>query len=180
MNHHLIFLTCIEPPGNLQKEMISLRRVLFREAGVVSALVLPPIVPVFFSAGEPDERSLDTLISACEGIFCTEEIVIYKNSIFISLKNKELWQKMRETFASNEEKTLFEPFPGIFLASEIGDIDLSEQELKKLLSVPPQHGEYKWKSSNLTVLKIYYETQEKWWENLFWETVFSRKIKKPQ
>ncbi|MBA7681432.1 hypothetical protein ES703_89770 [subsurface metagenome] len=185
-------LCALFPPGSVEKEIAQVQEKLFKSWGLVSALALPPLIPLFFLPPDlpiPDRVKLKA--AADPAFYCsTQNLVTLEGHLFWEVLSsgrlKALKSSIKQLFPrfnQREAPRLFPEFEGFFLSSpEI------EQGFKEVITCIGSLPVIRFPAAALSVLTVDNLCSDRhrrlpgsgWWESIQWEEIIAVPLKKPK
>ena len=170
-------LSAITLPSNISTEVSHLQHVLYSKYCMVSALALPPLIPLSFHPHSFSEKDFTHVVeNITHGFRVTLGRLCYeKNALFISVNTKGKWKALRRKFSStatDEFCTILPIFEGIFLALNEKKRHDYGLPMCNLIRLKGFH------SPSLALLEIEGACQ-KWWSEVFWTVCLEKKMRKP-
>jgi len=156
------------------------RKKVFREFGAVSALALPPIIPLAWFKGRPIVDNVP-YIKRPEGVIPLGPAVRKADALFLSIPQTSSlqivlgWQKLFSPGGNKDDDgpMLFPVYPGIYICSD-NSADNSNNKMK--LPADPDREKLTINDFRLTCFMIEYDAEKSWWEDLFYSQLWSKRI----
>jgi hypothetical protein len=155
----------LSPPGNIRKSISNIQHSLFQERGFVSALSLPPMVPLMFTRDLPDEPARQRIEQ--RDIIETSNIIWKENVCYLEISPPELWSRIRKPYKVLETAGLFDLHHGLFLAHADTPSDIAIND------------RFAWAVTYLECIKLeLIGDRPYWWQGLYWETVWKKRLRR--
>ena len=171
MASHAFSLIALLPPGSVEAEVGKIQQSIFAEHGLVSAVALPPLIPVAsLLPGEPPGDLLKTLnarVSAPYRIRLRGTTAWHRGFLYLAVDSGGLWHELRDGSPcdSDEAPTLLPGFEGFFLGCSEADSRLREL-------IHPAVPETGYTSTRLARMIVEIPgPQDAWWREVSWEIV---------
>ncbi len=185
-----MYLIAVLPPGNIQRRIADMKKMIFEKLGYGSAYALPPLIPLFASSDpagfpEPPPRLREPIETAGP--------LISGNAVYLSLRNPEVVVDIRDAIRQSgagsprsrresdgdlQDVTsgfeLFDIRPGVFLC--MNEYEDRSPEVSAL-----DFPELRWRSCPLVRLEIQSTegSGEFWWHRVFWYERERARIRSP-
>jgi hypothetical protein len=167
--HSYSYLLVILPPSNIAKQVTNIKKKIYSETGLYSALALPPFIPLNILTLENASDTFHSTEIERSWEIKTEEFVNLKDNIFLKVNHPENIFNLRDA-----EESIIPLYPGFFICSlKSQEITQSFREIKKSLPVP----ELNFRSFSLAILKITFPDNNPW-DEICWEITEERKLRK--
>jgi hypothetical protein len=150
------------------------RKKVFREFGSVSALALPPLIPLAWFQGRP---IVDTMpyIKKGAGVIPVGPAIQKADALFLSIPETSAlqavldWQKLfvPDGKIVDDGSMLFPVYPGIYICSDNSISLPADPEIEKLTI----------NDFRLTCFLLEFTSEKIWWEDLFYSQLWSKRIK---
>jgi hypothetical protein len=165
-------LLAVLAPGSIEAAVGRAQEAIFREHGLVSAIALPPLVPVaFLAGGGGDGGGGDALPRGFLGrvertahgpyLFTVTGITWKDGALFLALDSGGVWEALRAACSAEAGGTgLFPGFEGFFLGCL--EADPGQRE-----SIHVEMPDARFSSASLAVARISTPSSgESWWRDL--------------
>jgi hypothetical protein len=159
-------LVALFPPGSVEAEVGRLQQRIFGEHGLVSAVALPPLVPVAFLPGTGPPRGILPRLNAA--VAAPYRIVMTGLSwddgwLYLELDSGGAWTALRAGAGENDAAGFFPVHEGFFLGCKEASADR-----QKLILPPVPQGAFT--SSRLAAVQIDAAAGEgAWWRRVSME-----------
>jgi hypothetical protein len=170
-------LLALLAPGSVEAAAGAIQETIFREHGLVSAIALPPIVPVAFLDAGPTRGFLDSLDRAVHAPyrFRTTSVLRSEGALFLGLDTGGVWAALRSACAAlvgvPEGRRLFPTAEGFFL----GCLEAGEAKRQGVL---PEPAAMSFSSSTLAVMRITTPARGyRWWRDVSCEIEEERPLR---
>ncbi len=166
------YLVAVTLSEHASLKITDYRKKVFREFGAVSALALPPLIPLAWFYGRPIAENVPYL-KGSEGAFSVGPAVREADALFLpilpdSALTKVLnWQKLFPSNKHPDISLLFPVYPGIYICSD-KTFNLSTDSALENLTI---------NDFRLTCFILEYSSEKKWWEDLFYSQLWSKRVK---
>lgn len=166
------FLISIIPSEDIAVKIRKLRTLIFKEFGLVSARCLPEFIPVAYIKEIISKERFQELVQPSE-LSTKNFISTDSNDIFLQIINFELINNIKKIIGTYSLEGIITLDSGIYLGSAVKRTDI-----KKIISFMQMEKDIhlNWKKNSLDLIRIESFNQI-WWENVRWETIWSKKIK---
>ncbi len=160
-------LLAVLAPGSVEAAVGSAQEAIFREHGLVSAIALPPLVPVAFlgdGEGDPLPRGFLGRVERsvrAPYLFTVTETAWHGGALFLALDSGGVWGALRAACAPETEGAgLFPAFEGFFL----GCVEATRAQRQSIRVEAP---EARFSSVNLAVARISTPASgQHWWREI--------------
>ena len=167
MSRHL--LAALLPPGSVEAEVGRFQREIFSRHGLVSAIALPPLVPVAFLPEAGLRRGLLQELNALAAApyrITIGALAWNAGALYLGVDSAGLWQQLRESALArvpSEPAGLFPVREGFFLGCEEPPVDAQDP-------VRPHLADSGFTSSSLGLLRLSTaRPPAAWWRDVRWE-----------
>lgn len=152
------------------------RKKVFRELGAVSALALPPVIPLAWFQERPLVDNVPYIKSPDVVIPIGPAVQVEKvDAWFLSIPQTPAlqivleWQKLFSPGGNidDEESMLFPIYPGIYISSDNAISLTTNPDMEKLTI----------NDFRLTCFMLEYQSKKIWWEDLFYSQLWSKRVK---
>jgi hypothetical protein len=159
------------------------RKKVFREFGAVSALALPPIIPLAWFKGRPIVDNVPYVKRPDVVIPIGPAVRVEKaDALFLSIPETPAlqivlgWQKLFSPGGNKDDdgSMLFPVYPGIYICS---DSTADNSNVKIKLPDDPDLEKLTINDFRLTCFMLEYQSEKIWWEDLFYSQLWSKRIK---
>ncbi len=161
-------LLAFRAPGNIEYRVAQIQSFLFREFSMVSAIALPPLVPLCFA--ETTEQAGIRLPPLCTRHVGTR---YGTSSYFLEIRSLFLEISPSPACESNhpwEKKGLFPTATGFYL----GEVPENQQDIVRLL---PEAPKLTWSGGYLTCMELVVQAPlSTWWEYISWKVSSRKKL----
>ncbi len=172
-------LVALLPPGSVESEVGRVQEQLFAEHGLVSAMAVPPLIPVaFLPDGETPAKTVQGLdrsvpdgwrirVSGSEWV---------QGHLFARAQSGGAWPMLRAA-ADTAARACADPGTGLFPVFEgfyLGCAEASEETRSAIL---PRIPILSFSSAALAVLRIETTGSREWWQELHWEIIDQRRLR---
>ncbi len=148
------------------------RKKVFRKFGNVSALALPPLIPLAWFHGRPIADNVPYL-KGPEEAFSVGSAAREADALFLSIQPASAlamvvnWQKLFPFNDEPETSRLFPVHPGIYICSD-DTINLSADPALENLTI---------NDFRLTCFVLEHAAEKIWYEDLFYSQLWSKRVK---
>lgn len=171
-------LCALLPPGSIEAEVGRVQEWLFREHGLVSAVAVPPLIPVaFLEERDPPGGLLRDLNRAANAgwrmqIRGTEWV---EGHLFARCESGGTWQTLRAAAGTARAAGAVAaegaaPFP----VSEGFYLGCAETSEENRPGIRPGIPAVSFSSATLAILRIEFASGPEWWQELHWEVLDER------
>jgi hypothetical protein len=162
-----MFLLAYYPPSNIARTLYTVKRTLFRQSGLPSAIALPALVPLSSFEQVPQRDDLERDYNIRGHCFSTGTYRIEGNSIFLEVDMGAI-----PSAAPHHHPPLYH---GFHILSREKDSHSLEEQLGSLDPPPELH----WTGGEYCLLSLTVGDDTKlWWKYLLMDEVFSFKVLK--
>ena len=156
------------PPGNITKEIYSMKARVFRATGAASALALPPVLFLVGFNSIPDQRHV-------ERVFHPKGIR-FRTSFYLSVGMEPLFPELPEDMPRASPEDFLPPFQGFHFGCRE---DFSTQKTSGPELVITDLSPLSWTAGTIELLNINVpQGGEIWWHNIRIESLWSFKVRK--
>jgi len=164
-------LLALFAPGSVEAEVGRLQQSIFRAHGLVSAVALPPLVPVAFlpppapaahDAGKERRALLPRLNAAVQAPYriSLAGAAWVDGWLYLGVESGGLWQALKAAAGTGESPGLFPVHPGFFLGC-------AEAKAKQREAIQPSLPAGAFSSSRLAVVELEVDAREgAWWRKV--------------
>ena len=164
------------PPGNITKEIYSMKTRIFRATGAASALALPPVLFLVGFNSIPDQRHVEKVFHPKGIRFRTCGFKLHLTSFYLSVGMEPLFPELPEELPRALPEDFLPPFQGFHFGCRE---DFSTQERSSPELVITDLAPLSWTAGTIELLNINVpQGDEIWWENIRIESLWSFKVRK--
>jgi hypothetical protein len=163
----VVRLLAILAPGSVEAEVGRLQQAVFASRGLVSAIALPPLVPVRFldpaapvGIPEPPGKEVPRGWRATSAALSSSA-----DSLFLGLDTRGAWRALRSDGRYRGGEGLFEEEEGFLLGCPGQEKDAEPRRPGVALTVPT----LAFSSADLAIISIAVPGTGPWWMQLSWE-----------
>jgi len=175
------YLVAVTLSEHASLKITDFRKKVFRELGAVSALALPPVIPL---AWFPERPLVDNVpyIKSPDVVIRVGPAVRKADVLFLSIPQTPAlqvvldWQKLfgHDEIKDDKRSMLFPVYPGIYICS---DNTVDDSNDKNKLPVNPKMEKLTINDFRLTCFMLEYQSEKIWWEDLFYSQLWSKRVK---
>lgn len=169
-------LIVLVPSEALALKLGSIKKKIYTESGIISAIALPSIIPVKYVDQAIQKKDLSHIHITRQSIELCKAPICFEGNWFLPLKQPEAISSIFQAagdFESSKQNFDFIPeYPGFFLAgkelvapSESFWTQLTPMEL-------PLFSDFR-----IELMQFTLDSQSNWWENIFMGTIWSYRLK---
>ncbi|NQT57758.1 MAG: hypothetical protein HQ557_02125 [Bacteroidetes bacterium] len=175
------YLVAVTLSEHASLKITDYRKKVFRKFGTVSALALPPIIPLAWFQGRPIVDNVP-YIKSPGAVIPIGPAVQDTDAFFLSIPQKPAlqvvldWQKLfADDGQSNDDTSiLFPVYPGIYICSD-NKVDESSEKIE--LPADPDMEKLTINDFRITCFLLEYHAEKIWWEDLFYSQLWSKRVK---
>ncbi|MCK5157399.1 MAG: hypothetical protein KAQ69_13305 [Spirochaetales bacterium] len=171
-----IYLIAVTLSEHASLKITSYRKKIFREFGYVSALALPPLIPLAWFQDRPNLETVPFVEKP--GIISINSIVKDKSAFFLSFPLPSAqqvvldWQALFSGNGNGANPGLFPLHPGIYICSH----DSTNPAEKADLPIEPAIEKLEINDFRISCFMIEFKSAGTWWEDLFYAQLWSKRI----
>ena len=181
-----MIIYALEPPGNIQKPFYTLQNILFQKKGLISARLLPPVIPLCVSGDNTREREIHSIViealKNCGSLETENTLAVSEKSVTVPLKepgisaiaearNDFLTAAVQDSRSGAGCSAGTYAAPGILLAFSSGN----DPFLTGTLSEMETAGQ-RWQKTDFVVIRYRYPDEHYCGETGEWEFITRIKI----
>ena len=164
------------PPGNITKEIYSMKTRIFRATGAASALALPPVLFLAGFNAIPDQRHVERVFYPKGIQFRTQGLTLHLTSFYLSIGLEPLFPELSEDMPRALPEDFLPPFQGFHFGCME---DFSTQGTSGPEQVVTCRPPLSWTAGTIELLNINVPQRgERWWRNIWIESLWSFKVRK--
>jgi hypothetical protein len=170
-----VLLVALIVPGSVEAELGRVQAAVFSEHGLVSAVALPPLIPVAFPPEVPGDllATLDRSVAAPWRIRVTGPLWT-ESALYLGIDSGGMWGTLRRqalALCDPEPAAPFIPAEGIFMGC--GDASLEQRN-----AITPAAPSLSFSSSEIAILRLDFpHGGGGWWREVYWEFLEQRPLR---
>jgi hypothetical protein len=179
-----MYLLAIRPPGNVEAEISLIQNKVYQEYSCPSALALPPLIPVSYQKELPGEDKLDLIVGTYPGEVGTEGLKLYDGCLYLECSDSQTFENISAACeeilkdTASAEPGILPVYPGFFICCLENPLEtVPSSDFGELIpeTRPPDRNHFK--SYSFICIKISTTERRRWWVNISWEILYSKKIR---
>ena len=166
-----VYLVCLRPPSNIDADLCRLQRRVFQSTGFTSAFALPPLIPLSFAEEEPvDPREPERQSQLLE----LGPLEVTPDAVWVGVTPASLVAGLKCAAGPGGAEGWIRLHPGFFVCLHEHALDSAGRSELQNIAIP----QGRWRASRICCFRVECRNRKEWWEDVYIEEVWGRKLRK--